>query len=277
MRKHYLCTSASRTLLGEKISEFKNSKLFTIDFIQEEDSVTIHYELVHHIIEGNAIIHRWIDVMDDFQNKLVLKYNYHAKEISLENYKDLKNKWNTGFKDKLRKNFIAEGASQMIEETEKLLNNKVSFQSQFNGYTLFRCFFNPIFKGIIADQELNLKGYLGSADLNLITKTESLGNHVFKNTATIDEGNIAIKKVIRELTHSYTIKPTLAVDMEEIYELDKHNLPIKVDLYLDTNVISGFYNITNAHQVLEISKESFFEVAEKFENKQLIQSPFVIH
>lgn len=278
MKKYYFNNSASRTLLGEKVSEFKTTKIFSIDFSRIDNTLIVQYELIHHLIEGTATIHRWIDAMDGFQSKLVLAYNHLTQSITLENHSELQHKWYDGFKDKLKKEFKDDLGKQMIQESERLLNDKSSYQEQFAGYNLFRCFLNPIYYSEITNQEIRLKDYLGETDLNLITKTELLENNTFKNTAIIDprlDINI-INKSVRNLFHSHNIKADLEVEMEEIYVLDNTNIPSKVDLYLETNIISGLYSIINAHQVVEVNQEDFRVMVQKFEENNLDRSPFVI-
>ncbi|MFV0530776.1 MAG: hypothetical protein ACK5MD_04995 [Flavobacteriales bacterium] len=261
--KYYVSNTASRVLLGEKVTEFKNAKLFSIHILEFNSNILhFEYKLLRHSTEGNAIIHKWIENIDEFQNRLIVHYNFDTKNISIKNLSDLQEHWKKSFKSLLKNKFPMKGGNVMVEETEKVLFNEKQFEKQFLGYTFLRAFLNGL-SNISTNSDLVLEKYFGDLDLILKLETEELNdNNTFKSTAKINEDLFdkkKLNKIIRDFTHTIDAKAELEIDMEEIYELDEDNFLKQADLYLDTSVISGFYHITNAHQVQQISENEFLE------------------
>mgnify|MGYP003608701109 CR=1 FL=1 len=257
----YQSVTASRVILGDKITEYRHFRLFEFSLLEKtETEMIFKYLLINQQMEETALIHKWIADLEWVQNELVIKTDINGNFLSIENFKEIKRKWNDKFKTLLQNKYKQKGANEMINQTTLLLNDKQRFEEQFLGYSFLRTFFNGYYeKNEITETELNLKGYFGEVDLNAIIKSDVENNEDFKiqNTITINDQKFdkkAFTKLIRNITHTIDAKADLDIDLEEIFIYDKTGWIKEANMYLETSV-QNFYAIINAHQITKLSEE----------------------
>lgn len=259
--KFYISQTANRVLLGEKVTEFKETRLFTVSIIDNNDEyIILKYSVEKYSIEGNARVHKWMEELEDIQRNLVLKYNFTSQTITIENKNEINRKWSKDVKYRIQQKYSLSEVQPIVDEIDKMLCRKENLEKQFLEYTVFRAFFSGVYS---ISKTLNLDNFFGDIDLNLLVETERIDDNKFRNYAKINEDLLnreKLTKMLREITHTIDIIPELEIDMEEIYELDIDKLPRKVDLYLDLSVISGFYHTTIAHQIIQIGLEEFNDI-----------------
>ena len=257
----YQSVTASRVILGDKITEYRHFRLFELSLLEKTDTEMIFkYLLTDQQMEDTALIHKWIADLEWVQSELVIRTDVNGNFLSIENLDKIKRIWNDKFKTLLQNKYRQKGANEMINQTTLLLNDKQRFEDQFLGYSFLRTFFNGYYeKNEITETELNLKGYFGEVDLNAIIKSDieeseylKIQNSIILNDQKFDKK--AFTKLIRNITHTIDAKADLDIDLEEIFVYDKTGWIQEANMYLEASV-QDFYAIINAHQVTKLSEE----------------------
>lgn len=256
---YYQSITANRVILGEKVTEFRHFRLFQLSLIEITDThLLFNYFLLSQKMEATALIHQWIKDIERIQSHLLLQTDIYGNFLGIQNFPELQKLWNTEYKSYLQKKYKQEGAKEMIEQTEQLLNDKKRFEEQFSGYNFLRTFFHGYYnqKEISPIKEVSIKNYFGEIDLNLIIQN-NIENKTLTNSAILNKNTFnqkAFTRLIRNITHTIDAKAELEVDLEEIFSFDQDNWIEEASLFLETSVPILYYIIT-AHQIFKISEE----------------------
>ncbi len=275
-KKYYHLITANRVVLGGKITEFRHFKLISVYFLELDGSTKkIDYKLINQKMEGTALIHSWMEDIEAFQGSLVLEYNFEKQQLSISNYKKLLRKWKHSTKSNLLEKYTMEGGREMVSETEKILFNRPEFEKQFLGYSSFRMLLNPYFQLNEGKSELTLLNFFGpDLNLDLVLSSELQEENTIVNTAqinTIKFDKSALTKMVRNITHTIDLRVDPQVDMEEIFIFNIDHSPKQVDLYLDVEVVDGFYQTTLAHQLIELTENQMIDMASEWKNEEIPQ------
>lgn len=274
-RYYYKITTANKTIIGNQVMQFIQTKLIEIYLIDRKSSnLLLGYKLHNHDIEGTSMIHYWADDLDDLQSEMTLIIDTKGRLVDIYNFDTLLIKWYRYFVSRLKKKY-PNGVDLMIEETTNLLKDKKRYMYLITGgYNIWRFFLqNWYSKGFDKDEQYKLKlhNYWGNVDLDLIvnSKIEPLENtdfiYTIRNTALLDDVNFNKKMFARQmktLANTYNISTLLNVDMEEVYEFGEDGTLKKSNLFLQTSV-SNWYSINNAFQLTQISELDFEKLIQK--------------
>ncbi|TWP23054.1 hypothetical protein ETU10_08760 [Apibacter muscae] len=275
-KNYYTLTTANRTIMGNRIIEFIQTKEFEFSLLQIDfQCLKFGYKLLSHKMEGTSLIHQWADDLEQIQSYLVLVTDISGNLIDIENFKSIKTRWE-GLKKSLEKKY-PEGIEFFIKETDRLVDDKKKFMETFIGYSFWRAFFQGWYKDQQKEeqQSLVLNKYFGTVDLplQLHSKIEKFENkesiYLWKNTANLDNKKFnrkAFSRMLKDLTDIYNIDATLSVDMEEKYCFMENGVLEKADIFLET-FVNNWYSVANAHQIKLTS-----QVEEKVKKEDLNKS-----
>lgn len=265
--------SASRTMVGNKTSEFVQEKIVELSLIDfAEDSLVFKYNLKAQKMEGTAIIHHWTSDMDNLQANLYLVTDLKGNFKDILYFEDLYKKWDEGFSQNLSTKYadFQPGLGVMLKETRKLLQNKKEFIKNFIGYSSWRFFFQSWYREYETEEEtpLLLKGYFGKIDLPLDISSKSFisENKFFierkadLNAAQFDRKSFA--RMLKDLTNVYNIDASLKIELEEKYEMSNDGWLQEAELFLETSV-NNWYSIATAHQLKRMETEEFLSFIEQ--------------
>jgi len=269
----FYITSANRTVVGNKTSEFVQKKIVELRLMEKtESALFFSYKLHNQSMKGSAIFHSWSADMEQLQSDLILVTDIYGEFKDIKNFEDLHHKWDNGFKQEISLKYTdhKEGFDAMAEETSKLLQNKELFLKTFIGYSSWRIFFQDWYRTYQAEENksLNLKQYFGKIDMPLsvhsvIEKgTQNQSAFVVKNKAVLDKKEFdrkAFARMLKDFTDVYNINSRLDIDMEERYEFDKDSWINEAELFLGT-AVANWYSISSAHQIKRVSEKEKTEL-----------------
>ncbi|WP_265130880.1 hypothetical protein [Chryseobacterium oranimense] len=269
----FYITSANRTVVGNKTSEFVQKKIVELLLIEKTESALFFgYKLHHQSMKGSAIIHSWSADMEQLQSDLVLVTDIYGEFKDIKNFEDLLQKWDNGFKEEISLKYTdhKEGFDAMAEETSKLLKDKELFLKTFVGYTPWRIFFQDWYRTyqIEENKSLNLKQYFGKVDMPLSVHSvieeepQNQSSFIVKNKAVLDKKEFdrkAFARMLKDFTDVYNIDSRLDVDMEERYEFAKDSWINEAELFLET-AVANWYSISSAHQIKRVSEKEKTEL-----------------
>lgn len=279
--KFFHINSASRTVIGNKMSEFVQEKIIEISLMDKsENSLVFNYSLKAQKMEGTAIIHKWTADMDNLQANLLLVTDLEGNFKDILDFENLYKKWEKDFSETLKFKYgdFQPGLDIMLEETTKMLQNKEQFIKNFVGYSSWRFFFQSWYKKheIKERNSQILNCYFGKIDLPLDIYSNYFicENKIsIERRAELDKEKFDRKsfaRMLKDLTHVYNIDASLKVDMEEKYEMDDDGYLQEAELFLETSV-NNWYSITTAHQLKRLDIEEFLSFIEQIrdtENKK---------
>ncbi|MEZ2336873.1 hypothetical protein AB6735_14620 [Mucilaginibacter sp. RCC_168] len=258
----YQVTSSNRTITGTKVLEFVQDRWVRLRLIDQDEKQRIfEYTLLDQHMEGSALIHEWAADMEWLQSPVQIITDPEGKFIGINNFNHFITQWNNGYRAKIANKYQNhEGIHVMLSETEKLLQDPKRFLQSFMGYSHYRCFFQPFYRTLEAEEKYPVlfKGFFGLVDLPLIidAHNQQTGNWIkITNNAAVDNEKFdrrSFVRMMKDLTNMYDLKVDLQTEMEEIYQFNNGELQ-SADLYLQLHVPS-FYTVASAHQCKRIEQ-----------------------
>lgn len=265
----YNITSANRTQLGAKISEFVNRRWVEFKLLKTiENKHLFRYRLHHQNMKGTALIHKFSKDVEIFYDKVDFVTDFKGNLIGIKNFNHLVTYWKRVYRFQVREKYRRNtGVDEIIAGVDATLSNEKTFLKNFIGYSFWRLFFQDRYRTFENEEEsdLYLKGYFGNVDLPL--KIHDSYSEETNEIAQTRKGMLDKKKfnrhayarMLKNITNVYNLDSTLLVDMEENYVFttnDNNSHLNKAELYLQTNT-HGWYDSTSAHTLKRLTRQDF--------------------
>jgi hypothetical protein len=266
--QYYRLTTASRSIIGSRGTQFIQEKLIEISLLNQTDTeLMFKYKLHNQLMKGPALIHQWAADMEELQSDLIFTTNLQGNIINVGDFEVLNEKWRTEFVPAAKRRYAAsaQGLEVMLNETSKLLADKDRFIGTFAGYSGWRFFFQHWYRNHpeAAGGELLLKGFFGQSDLPLqvqsLWQQEPAGLLRLENKGVLHAEKFnrkAFARMLKDLTGTFNIDATLEVEMEENYQFENNGWLAEAEMFLTTSV-AGWYSVTSAHQLKRLTANSF--------------------
>lgn len=271
----YHTTSANRVILGQKVEEYVNDKIFKLTIVNSSaNEITFQYKLLNQRMQGRSLLHKWIAFIEKFQEDMYFTTDKTGAIIDIQKVDSLIEKWENNYKYAAKKLFKKKDSAScnlMINKISSLLNNKQSFIDSFKGYNVYRFFFQGHYQYHKTEKKVSLNNFFGKIDLPLIftssiERTESLDFYEIKKRGKIDRNNLnrnAFSRMLKDLTGIYNIDATIALEAEEKYIFNQSGWLQEGEMFFHLQS-ANYYTITNAHNVQEISNSERIKRVEEW-------------
>ena len=252
--RRYQLVSASRVILGPKVTQFVHHRELEVTFgAFGATSKQFKVRVVRQHVEGAGLLHRFTEDLEATQSRLHLDYHPTTGAVKVMNHPAILRGWNDGTHDELRERYQMRGGPQMVAAADKLLHDPAAFEASLIGYNHLRTLLNPHVKYQDDLRPLRLPGFFGSGiDLCLTVETLSDPEGNLRASAIVDAENMdapSLRRMVRDVAHAFDLRAGLRIEMEEVYEFTALNTPAQVDLFLKTDVADGYYVSESAHQL----------------------------
>lgn len=267
--RYFSSSTANITSIGEKKIQFIQDKLFSFTLVNKQQNYLVFsYKLYQNKISGSSLLHYYSGDMEELQSNLVFKTDLRGRLVDLFYFEKLKEHWAGKILKQVTEKYPADFVEPLIVETSVLLNDLQRFLRSYEGYSLWRFFFQEWYRQFeeVEKETLVINQYFGNIDLPLNLVRKVLHHKILKSSidsiavqGTLDNEQFnrpAFLRMLKDLTHIVNIDSTLDVDMEENYHFNRSGELLNGDMFLKTSV-GDWYSVVSAHQIECIEEEAF--------------------